>query len=106
MALDYYHFETSSSPIYSKTSGIAPAASTITKDNSLDLANPSCSSKLYHSNKDSPYHNPIVIVVTPESSYNEDPFNFKTVKIKKDNPLVVYLLAFIIFVLIMIYKKR
>ena len=58
MATEYQYIDYTMTPIYSSTSGIASPPSIITKDNSMDMANPSVSKKLYLSNQDSPYYNP------------------------------------------------
>jgi hypothetical protein len=65
MATEYQYIDYTMTPIYSSTSGIASPPSIITKDNSMDMANPSAAKKLYLSNQDSPYYNPEVVASYP-----------------------------------------
>ena len=47
MATEYQYIDYTMTPIYSSTSGIASPPSIITKDNSMDMANPSAAKKLF-----------------------------------------------------------
>lgn len=65
MALDYDSLNYVRTPVYSITSGIAPSPSFITKNSSMDMANPSSAKALYSSRQDSPFYNPEIVASYP-----------------------------------------
>jgi hypothetical protein len=115
MATEYQYIDYTMTPIYSSTSGIASPPSIITKDNSMDMANPSAAKKLYLSNQDSPYYNPNFMGSYPISTKTipytpnpvvKQPVKKPTIVIQRqyksnDNMLLLALLVFVLFVLFM-----